>query len=490
MTSIKTILLGSAAGIVAVGAAQAADLPVKRAAAAVQYVETCPAYGKGFYKLPGTDTCLKIQGRVEAKIAIQDSHNTWDPGSGVVAESSTSDELGWYLDGKTYFDVRTPTEFGTLRSYFGWKGKLENGVLGRDPFTSANDVAKQTSDHGKTLDKGYIEWAGFLIGRQTSQFLYFADDDIIGSLGGSPTATSAMQFTYIWSLPGGTKATIGLEDSDNHSGKVHAIKLNPATGFSLSSASDQGPQRAYDVVGTLSTEQAWGSAKLSGAAHHISVVSSITGTGIACTYDPAGMPGSCPTAYTWGWAALAGITFNLPQLGAGDQIALEGVYSDGAITYAGVNDGADGYVSIWEDGAFGANGMLRTGDRDAFAYSDGNGGITLEKEKAYSLTGQLRHYWTPLLRSNLSASQSWMRPGSVAKSATWSNGGVGNARVLDVSANLIWGKKAKTAEIGVEVVYKKVNQDLPTSQTASDIPDGISQNPSSWGVEAFIQRDW
>src|SRR5262245_7607228 len=65
MKLVKSLLLGSAAGLIAVGGAQAADLPVK--AKAVEYVKVCSLYGAGFYYIPGTDTCIKLGGylRVE-----------------------------------------------------------------------------------------------------------------------------------------------------------------------------------------------------------------------------------------------------------------------------------------------------------------------------------------------------------------------------------------------------------------------------------------
>ena len=53
MKMVKSLLLGSAAGLVAVAGAQAADLPVK--AKPVQYVKICSLYGVGFYYIPGTD---------------------------------------------------------------------------------------------------------------------------------------------------------------------------------------------------------------------------------------------------------------------------------------------------------------------------------------------------------------------------------------------------------------------------------------------------
>ena len=65
MKMVKSLLLGSAAGLVAVAGAQAADLPVK--AKPVQYVKICSLYGVGFYYIPGTDMCIKIGGWVRAE---------------------------------------------------------------------------------------------------------------------------------------------------------------------------------------------------------------------------------------------------------------------------------------------------------------------------------------------------------------------------------------------------------------------------------------
>src|SRR3974390_3083923 len=62
MKMVKSLILGSAAGLLAMGGAQAADLPVK--AKAVEYVKICSLYGAGFWYIPGTDTCIKIGGYV------------------------------------------------------------------------------------------------------------------------------------------------------------------------------------------------------------------------------------------------------------------------------------------------------------------------------------------------------------------------------------------------------------------------------------------
>ena len=66
MKLVKSLLLGSAAGLSAVAGAQAADLPVQKAAP-VEYVRVCSAYGAGFFFIPGTDTCLRVGGRVRAE---------------------------------------------------------------------------------------------------------------------------------------------------------------------------------------------------------------------------------------------------------------------------------------------------------------------------------------------------------------------------------------------------------------------------------------
>ena len=65
MTLIKSLLLGSAAGIVAVATGQAADLPTRKAAP-VEYVRVCNVGGITGWTLPGSDTCVKFSGYMTA----------------------------------------------------------------------------------------------------------------------------------------------------------------------------------------------------------------------------------------------------------------------------------------------------------------------------------------------------------------------------------------------------------------------------------------
>src|SRR4051794_41895835 len=68
MIKARTLILGSAAGLIAMSGAQAADLPVK--AKAVEYVRICSLYGAGFFFIPGTDTCIKIGGYLRAGVTV------------------------------------------------------------------------------------------------------------------------------------------------------------------------------------------------------------------------------------------------------------------------------------------------------------------------------------------------------------------------------------------------------------------------------------
>ncbi|PTM50618.1 porin, partial [Phreatobacter oligotrophus] len=52
MKTVKSLLLGAAAGFIALSGAQAADLPGK--AAPAEYVRICDTYGAGFFFIPGS----------------------------------------------------------------------------------------------------------------------------------------------------------------------------------------------------------------------------------------------------------------------------------------------------------------------------------------------------------------------------------------------------------------------------------------------------
>ena len=115
MKMVKSLLLGSAAGLVAVAGAQAADLPVK--AKPVQYVKICSLYGVGFYYIPGTDMCIKIGGWVRAEYGWgQNGNFAWGWANNNVNNRSTNNS-DFRARGYITADARNQTEYGTVRGY-------------------------------------------------------------------------------------------------------------------------------------------------------------------------------------------------------------------------------------------------------------------------------------------------------------------------------------------------------------------------------------
>ena len=116
MNIVKGLLLGSAASIVAVAGAQAADLPVK--AKPVEYVKICSLDGAGFFYIPGTDTCIKLGGYLRVDTTFNGS---------IYDQPAWSGDLGQGNRYRDYFaarsrmaltvDTRTATEYGVVRTF-------------------------------------------------------------------------------------------------------------------------------------------------------------------------------------------------------------------------------------------------------------------------------------------------------------------------------------------------------------------------------------
>src|SRR6476619_2690202 len=146
MKMVKSLLLVSAAGLVAVSGAQAADLPVK--AKPVEYVKVCSLYGAGFYYVPGTDICLKIGAYVRAEYAygnIGGSLTNLDQ-SGADGQRTRlvgGDNYQQRARAFVFLDSRQQTAYGTLRAYFniGHSSDYPNAVGTSAAAVYANRVA-------------------------------------------------------------------------------------------------------------------------------------------------------------------------------------------------------------------------------------------------------------------------------------------------------------------------------------------------------------
>ncbi|SFL18408.1 Porin subfamily protein [Methylobacterium pseudosasicola] len=109
MKQLQRSLLGSAAAFAAIGAAHAADLPVKKAAP-VEYVRVCSAYGAGFFYIPGTDTCLRVSGRARFEGGYITAYTRQ-------AGTNSGDDSGYRGLLRFNLDARTQTAYGTLRAF-------------------------------------------------------------------------------------------------------------------------------------------------------------------------------------------------------------------------------------------------------------------------------------------------------------------------------------------------------------------------------------
>jgi len=130
--NIKSMLLGTAAGLLVASAASAADLPGEAVPAAVDYVKVCDAFGAGFFYIPGTETCLDISGRVRFRVSVGDYFDT-------DGDLDFDDEaVEFRADGRVDFDARTMTEYGQLRSFFRIAADGGEDTYGdRDAFVDA-----------------------------------------------------------------------------------------------------------------------------------------------------------------------------------------------------------------------------------------------------------------------------------------------------------------------------------------------------------------
>src|SRR5260221_6804694 len=208
MKMVKSLLLGTTAGLVAVAGAQAADMPVK--AAPVQYVKICSLYGDGFYYIPGTDICLKVGGYVRGEYAYNyGSSMANGPFQGGANGSGMKDRL----DGQDFtmrtrayawFDSRQQTEYGTLRSY------LQIGV---------NYDSPNPSNTNFNANRAFIQFAGFTVGTAQSFYDFYSSpaSSFFGPNASDTGDPGWKVFAYTAQYGNGFSATFSIEEPRNFS---------------------------------------------------------------------------------------------------------------------------------------------------------------------------------------------------------------------------------------------------------------------------------
>ena len=156
MKMVKSLILGSAAGLIAMSGAQAADLPVK--AKAVEYVRICSLYGAGFFYIPGTDTCIKLGGYLRVDTTFNGA--SYD-------QPAWNGDLGQGNRYRDYFasrsrmaltvDTRTATEYGVVRTFgqLDWSFDLTERQLQR----SRNHSQRPADRDGNAVPP--VRWVHF-----------------------------------------------------------------------------------------------------------------------------------------------------------------------------------------------------------------------------------------------------------------------------------------------------------------------------------------
>jgi hypothetical protein len=221
--NIKSLLLGSAAALVAASGAQAADAIVAPEPEAVEYVRVCDAYGAGYFYIPGTETCLRVHGYVR-----------YDVGGGddVYARTRAGVDRDTYAQKARFtlrFSTASETELGTLKTFAETRYDWNNGDNG-----SSGD-----------LRYAYIQLGGLRLGLDESNFVTFTgylgdviNDDVILAGG---YRTNAISYTFTGG--NGFSAVIAVEQGNNKDIDFNGV------------IDDYTPH----VVGGLKYAQGWGS---------------------------------------------------------------------------------------------------------------------------------------------------------------------------------------------------------------------------------------
>ncbi|MBB2837252.1 UNVERIFIED_ORG: hypothetical protein GGE64_000977 [Rhizobium etli] len=168
--NIKSLLLGSAAALAVVSGAQAADAIVAAEPEPVEYVRVCDAYGTGYFYIPGTETCLKINGYIRFQVDVGDQ-----PLNG-----SDSNDSDWdaRTRGQVQFTAKSDTEYGPLTGVIVMQFNADNA-----------------SDQSAKLDSAYLDIAGFRAGL----FYSWWDDGLSGEtddIGSPVTLHNSIRYQY------------------------------------------------------------------------------------------------------------------------------------------------------------------------------------------------------------------------------------------------------------------------------------------------------
>jgi len=397
MKMVKSLLLGSAAGLLAMGGAQAADLPVK--AKAVEYVRICSLYGAGFFYIPGTDTCIKLGGYLRADVTVNGGiydQPFWNGENGIF------DRYGNKYNDRSRLaltiDTRTATEYGVVRTFgqadFQFSNFASTGIgYGATLFPGATNgqVNNDTVGNGYVaVEMAFLQFAGFTFGKSASAFNTpwhgYPGNNTSFLVGGYDTVTGINNIQYSWQFGNGVSATIGVDENSasqfNRTQIINGIGGGAVLGAATALGTPAGNQGgaigfsgacsafytpvgcaaggtvAPDFVGNIRVDQAWGLFQISGVAHdnHAGyfegsnlISSAVTPGGFSQTgFINFGHP-----ADKWGGAVSVALQIKNIPTGAGDDIKMDATFAQGASKYTfGTSSAAPSSLDIYNGTKF------------------------------------------------------------------------------------------------------------------------------------------
>jgi Porin subfamily len=295
MKMFKSLLLGSAAGVVAVGGAQAADLPVK--AKPVEYVKICSLYGDGFFYVPGTDICIRLGTNVQADMywnALGNGHVQYDAAGG--ANDRSVNQMGGKSRGDFALDTRTQTQYGTLRSYLVYRmDNTDQGTL------------------TPNLVRNFVQWAGFTFGHTKSYYDSISAYSDFKALfqGGMFTSDSGAngtnQIAYTWELGNGMVFVAGADERKNGA-LLNLSNSSPTSAPQITTSNQPGVSPFNNTV--IIGPQVPGNGNVAGAGTTLALgAQGLNGTSAASVNTQA-----VPQLGTAGTSSRAGMQFWDPYL--------------------------------------------------------------------------------------------------------------------------------------------------------------------------------
>jgi len=463
VSAIRHLVLGAAASLVATASASAADLPVK--AKAVQYVKICSLYGAGYYYIPGTDTCIKLSGynRADANFLGGNFNKPgWDQGNAEGTKSRDRDYFTSRVRTELQIDTRTQTEYGVVRTYMNPRFQFDTGA--------------GPSSGVLTLDYGFVQFAGFTLGKAVSVFQTpwgssGANSSTSFLIGGYDNINGITQIAYMWEFGGGVTAQVAIEDNRtiNRAPLLNASLTQPATGvFSGVFTNSYGGNVSPDFVGNIRIDQKAFTAQLSAGAHNVHA-NYYAGPGGVASVETDGHPND-----TWGFAIMGGLQLKDLPTGPGDKLSLDVTYVDGATKYliSGVTGTAFDAFSGGTNFAGSYNGMAVLSLLDG-VYTTGS-----RKTTGWGFRGGFLHNWSPAWQTGVFGSYSHIDFNANATAAfcttftalsVKSNGYTCNPdfNIWQVGSRTAW-TPVKNLTFGVEVLYTVLDQSHTGSQTLAN----------------------